>query len=109
MTRVPDPPDRATYDRLYNERSECVGFGAETGMRVPCPFCCHPNFQEWKIWPDHPLHVETVLAKDAECPNCGRGIKALFTRSDSGVQFEMVQTCGDDPPSYLPAMRRVDS
>lgn len=102
MSRIPDAPDLETYNRLQVERYECFGFGAEVGIRVACPFCCHPNFREWKV-----LSVEKDMTEEAVCSNCGRGAKAILDKTPGCTSFEFVQTCGDDPPPYMPPMRRV--
>jgi hypothetical protein len=31
----------------------------------------------------------------------------VYTESMGGTSFEIVQTAGEDPPDYLPQMRRV--
>ena len=106
MTLAPQNLDE--YNARYNARIRYTGFGPDTRVFVPCPFCCAPDFMTWKVWPGDPENVEAVMAKGATCASCKRGCRALFTRLGSGgVTFEVVQTEGDAPPDWLPAMRRV--
>ncbi len=85
--------------------SKIVGFGAETGMEVACPFCGNPNWCKYTI-----LECQSVMAQEHVCKHCYRGAKAIFTRHPGGVFFEMVQTSGPNPPDWFePKMRRVDA
>jgi hypothetical protein len=105
---MPDPETLEEYNRLYNERTVYEGHFADATMTVPCPFCCAPSFMRWYILPLKSPDVEKAMSEGAVCSSCGRGMKAIFQRTRSGVSFECVQTRGDDVPSYLPPMRRVD-
>jgi hypothetical protein len=96
-------PDEVAYEEKSHRNSTLSGFGFETEVHVPCPFCAEPDFIV------HPItDPETAYARGAVCGSCGRGMRALVTRSKAGVSFELVQTAGDDPPAWLvPALRRV--
>jgi hypothetical protein len=97
------PPTRAEYDRRFaaNQRLEGYGIGNVT-QHMPCPFCAAPDFMV-----HHILDVEEVMSLGATCQECGRSLKAIFTRSEGTVHFELVQTGGDDAPDYLPVIRRL--
>lgn len=103
-----DPPDRETYDRLFAERTRYTGQFSETRCHLPCPFCAAADWSSWTVWPGHPDNVEIACQRDVTCFSCGRGAKAIVTRSGAGsIGMEWVQTRGEDPPAYLPPMRRV--
>jgi hypothetical protein len=91
------------YGAQYLANARVEGFGATTTQVMPCPFCCEPDFMRVRI-----MHAETDMQKGGICKKCGRGSRAIFTRSGQGTTFEFVQTCGDAPPDYVPQMRRVD-
>lgn len=99
-----DPPDLETYNKLYQERNVISGFGLDTTMSLPCPFCCEAGFLELK--PADPK-MDDAMTRETICKKCLRGAKTELKRDQSGVRFEVVQTCGVDPASYLPPMRRV--
>src|SRR5260370_33476595 len=85
-----------------NQRIEGFGHDKVT-MHVPCPFCAEPDFMVYKI-----IEVEQALQKGGTCSHCHRSAKALLQRADTGVQFEIVQTGGDQPAEWLtPMMGRV--
>lgn len=98
-----EPTSKEEYERLYHERTEYFGFGLETGMSVPCPWCCAPGFMRWKI-----LEVEQAMERGATCKECGRAMKGIVTKANGGTSLEMVQTGGPDANlPWLPPMRRV--
>lgn len=102
-----DPPDKATYERLYHQNTKIEGFGMEVRQVLACPFCCAPGFMTlWVIKNGGP---SAGLEKGATCEMCKRGAKGIVEHTPGGgTKFEIVQTCGEDPPAYLPPMRRVD-
>lgn len=104
MSKHIAPTNLDEYQAAYHAGVEYLGRGIDTGMKVPCPFCCAPDFMSWKVIGEG--SAEDVMGKGAVCVECGRGVRALYQRSAAGLRFEMVQTVGDDPPSWLPAMRR---
>lgn len=109
--RRPDPETLDEYNRLQMAGAIVGGFGPETYMTVPCPFCGEPELATWYVWPGHPKNVFAVASKEMVCRNCDRGIRHLFAQSADGwaTRYEVVQTRGDDPPAYLPPMRRDDA
>jgi hypothetical protein len=101
MSRAPTSVQE--YLDRYALNQIVTGYGLDTTTHVPCPFCAAPEFMAMKV-----LETEPVLAAGATCRECGRSAKAIFQRDASSVQFEIVQTGGDDPPDWLtPKMRRV--
>jgi hypothetical protein len=97
-----DQPDIESYNRLFNENQKLDGFGLEVTMYMPCPFCCADDFMIFRI-----LEQKEVTRKPHVCRNCNRGAMIVYTESMGGTSFEIVQTAGEDPPDYLPQMRRV--
>lgn len=97
-----DPATREAYDAKAKANTKMSGFGLDTAMHMPCPFCAAPDFLVYRI-----VDVETALSAPRVCATCKRGSKAVFTRGAGGVSFEFVQTEGPDGPAYLPPMRRV--
>lgn len=106
MSTEHDPASKAEYDRLYNRRTKYTGRGVETAVSFPCPFCCEPDWLVTRV-----LESRDAMSKGAVCKACGRGCRAIVQGEAlrGSLQFEFVQTCGDDPPSYLPPIRRVEA
>lgn len=93
------------YEKRFAENQVIEGYGLETTVHLPCPFCAAPDFIIHKV-----VEAEEAYLKGGVCTECGRGAKIEFSvNTPSNKQFEFVQTCGDDPPDYLPPMRRVAS
>lgn len=91
------------YERKFVANTKYSGFGMDTTIHMPCPFCAEPEWRVCKI-----LEVEADNQKEAVCKHCGRGSKVIFNKDSGGFSFEIVQTCGDDAPDYIqPPMRRV--
>ncbi len=98
-----DPPDLESYLKRYHLGSKVEGYGIDVRITSPCPFCAAPDWMTWKL-----LGVRQTMEKGAVCRECGRGARAIFAQSPGSIQFELVQTCGVDPPAYLePKMRRA--
>jgi hypothetical protein len=91
------------YIRLYTANQHMSGRGLETRLHIPCPWCASGEFMVYRV-----VDVYLALEAGAVCGECGRGMRAIVTRSGGGVQCEFVQTCGDPGPDYVPAMRRVE-
>lgn len=103
---LPDqrPTSAAEYLARTHANSKIAGLGLATTMHVPCPFCAAPDFFVCFV-----VSMEKHTEQGATCKECGRGCRAIYTRGPGSVQFEFVQTGGDDPPDWLtPKMRRVD-
>jgi hypothetical protein len=96
-----DPATLDEYNIKSNANHRMTGYGVETAQVLPCPFCGAADFLTARI-----LQFNTDMAKGAVCTACGRGARMITTRDASGVYMEMVQTQGDNPPPYLPPMRR---
>lgn len=96
---------RSEYEAKFaaNQRISGQGVG-NVYVHMPCPFCAEPDFMVYEL-----LASQDAMSKGATCKACRRGIKAIFSRSPSGVSFEIVQTCGDTAPDYVPPMRRVEN
>lgn len=99
-----EPTSKAEYDAMYLAGTHYFGHGLQTGMSVPCPFCCAPGFLSWRI-----LEVEEAMSKDTTCGECMRTLRTLFRKDAHGKSFEMVQTGGPDCiRPWIPPIRRID-
>lgn len=101
---LPEPTNIIEYNARYFDAQRISGYGLETTMHMPCPFCVEPDFLVYRI-----LEVQEAMARGAVCKRCGRGCRAIFTHPNEGhLKFEIVQTVGPDAPEWLePKMRRV--
>lgn len=98
-----EPATREEYEERYGESYRLEGYGiGNVHCHMPCPFCAAPDFIVYEI-----LSMRGTLAKGAECKECGRGMRCVFTADESSTAFEMVQTKGADPAPWVPPMRRV--
>lgn len=102
--------DRAEYLKRFHENQRITGFGLQTTMHAPCPFCAAADFMVFKI-----QQTEKAMVDGAVCKECKRGLRAIMHRGAGGavVSFEFVQTEGPapDPGIGVPAIRvlvRVD-
>lgn len=96
-----DPPDLDSYNRKFMGNSGPVGLT----QRFACPFCAEAG------WYSVPF-VEFGKQGETEpiaCEHCGRAAKFVTDRSDGSVTMGVVQTAGEDPPSYLPPMPREEA
>lgn len=96
------PQNMEQYTELAYQNQQITGFGLKTTIHLPCPFCCFPDFMVYKI-----LDAENVPARPHACKCCGRSARCLFNRMPGRTTIEVVQTGGDDQPTWLvPKMRR---
>jgi hypothetical protein len=98
----PTPGSLKAFNDKFNKNTHLDGYGAGTSMAMPCPGCAEPDFLKYEI-----LNTEEAMAKGAICQHCGRGFKAVFTKTKNMTSFKIVQTCGDDLPAYQPAIKRL--
>lgn len=71
---------------------------------LPCPFCAAPDIIVMKA-----LHVQEDLQRGGTCRECGRGIRIIFRDVADKIEYEVVQTCGIDPPNYIEPRPRRDA
>lgn len=97
------PTSKEEYFKRFYENQRVEGFGLDTSMVYPCPFCAAPDWAKNKI-----IEMEEVMARAHHCGECGRSAKMIFDRSANGVSFEVVQCGGPDQADWFePKMRRV--
>jgi hypothetical protein len=99
-----DPATREEYEKRFQQNHRVTGFGIDTTVTFPCPFCAAPGWMTSRV-----LDVEEKIAANRECTECKRGSKGIVTRTANSMTTEFVQTSGPDHPDYLPRMRRVES
>jgi hypothetical protein len=97
-----DPETYDEYEKKQTLHQLIEGYGAAATIHSPCPFCCEPDWMVFSV-----LEMEPVASRGATCKSCGRSAKLVFTRTETAVAFEIVQTGGRPPPSYLPSIRGV--
>lgn len=98
------PESMEQLAHLTQENMRMEGQGLAVVTHAPCPFCAAPDWMKWPI-----LDPRSAMELGAQCGECGRGAKAIFTDFPNGCyQFEFVQTSGPDQPDWFhPKMRRV--
>jgi hypothetical protein len=99
-----EPASMAEHSAKTIANSVVTGWGIDgVTNHTPCPFCAEPEWLVFRV-----IDTEEAIKRDTICQHCGRSAKALVRRDTSGVSFEIVQTGGADPPSWLtPAPRRM--
>jgi hypothetical protein len=113
------PTSREEYEERFHANQKITGFGLDTTMHMPCPFCAAPDFMVYRVIdtetaPDFMVYrvidTETALVEGAVCSECKRGAAIEFSvNTPSNKQFEMVQTSGEPAPDWLPPMRHRGS
>lgn len=101
-----EPTSMQEYTERFHANQNVSGFGIETTMHMPCPFCAAPEFMVYRI-----IDSEAAMQEGAVCSSCKRGAAIEFSvNTESMKQFEVVQTSGAAQPSWLqPQMRRRPS
>lgn len=92
------PQSREEYTERYIQNNTQTGEGDQIVRRLPCLFCAAPDL----------ILIRTLFAKEdlergGTCTECGRGIIVRFLEAGNLMQYEVLQTVGDDPPDYLDA------
>lgn len=90
------PSNKEEFLQRFNENQKLSGFGLETTMHVPCPFCAAPDFMVYKI-----IDSAAAMARGGTCNVCDRSMKAIFDRKPGVTSFTIVQTGGPDQPEWL--------
>lgn len=97
-----DPATFEEYEERTSQNTEIVGHGLATATHVACPFCGAAGYAVWPV-----MSAQEAMSKDTTCTACGRSGRAVVERTESGIEVEFVQTAGEDPPAYLPRIRRI--
>ena len=92
------------YLERVNKNQKITGYGIDTTMHLPCPFCGAPDFTVYKV-----LEAQDAMKKESICSECKRGARAIFHNSHGGIEFEVVQTVGPDPDVEGIVMPRRDT
>lgn len=102
------PKNAQEFQERYIQNNTVEREGTATEIRhLPCIFC---GAADMVIL--HALRVQEDLERGGTCMDCGRGIRIVFngdTRNTDGVTYEVVQTCGDEPPDYIDPKPRRDA
>ncbi len=97
------PRNQDDYLRRFYANHSVDGFGLDTRVHMPCPFCAAADFAIFRI-----VDMREVLRHEATCAECGRSGRSIFVSDKPDEKLiEFVQTGGDDPPAWLePKPRR---
>jgi hypothetical protein len=98
LKRLPTTMQEFQDRYMQNNTVENEGTASEI-RHMPCMFCGAPD-----VILLHALRVQEDLERGGTCPDCGRGIRVVFsadTRTTDGVNYEVFQTVGDEPPDYI--------
>lgn len=100
-----DPKTAEEYVEKHSRNENVTGYGLDTTIHLPCPFCAESDFVIAPI-----MQVQQALENENVCNKCGRGLKISyeFDESTSTLKMEPLQTCGSEPAPYLPKFRRVN-
>jgi hypothetical protein len=100
------PKSMQEYTERFHANQKITGYGIDTTMHMPCPFCAAPEWMVYRI-----IDSETAMVEGAVCSECNRGAAMEFqVNTPSNKQFEVVQTAGEPQPDWLqPMMRRRGS
>jgi hypothetical protein len=93
---------QAEYERRFAANHRIEGFGVGVRQHMPCPFCAAADFMIVAI-----LNPADAMARGATCRECHRSARFVFRGEPGAIAGEMVLTGGDDPPDFLPPMRRI--
>lgn len=91
------------YERRSHENSRVDGYGLD-GMTIhsPCPFCAAPDFHVYTL-----ITMRDVTSRETICKECKRGLRVDILDGATSTVATFWQTCGDDPPDYLPKFPRA--
>lgn len=100
------PSSLDEYNRRFAANAKVSGYGMDVAQHFPCPFCAAP---EWLVIKIMDLAMDSSAMSSARtCKECGRSGRMLLNpTAGGGSSMELVQTGGDDPPPWMPAIRRV--
>ena len=97
------PQTKEEFERLFHQNQNITGFGIETTMHMPCPFCAAADWNVFRV-----IDSQEALAKRSHCSTCKRTVQGNIVRTPNEVSFGMTLVEGDDPPSWSP-MQRADA
>lgn len=97
------PQSMDEFLERFHTNAKVTGYGIDNmDVHIPCPFCAAPDFMCYKTF-----QTESTMMKGATCSQCGRSAKAIFAANPE-VGFEIIQTGGDDQPTWLePKIRKL--
>lgn len=106
IPKMSEPTSIEEYNKRAKANLRYEGRFADTKTILPCPFCAAPD---WLVYPVTAAMDDYKQIQDPRtCKECGRTAALIITRTDSGVQQELVQIAGPDAPEWLtPKPRRV--
>ncbi len=91
-----EPKSMAEYLTRFQQAERVSGYGLDTTIHVPCPFCAAPDWMVYKI-----MEVEIAGETGATCKECKRSAR-MPVRTERGAKIiQLVQTGGPKQPDWL--------
>lgn len=85
----------AELNATIEANTTITGFGLDTTMHAPCPFCGAPDFMVYRI-----IDSREAMAKGGTCTACKRSMRGIVQSNPLQTQVSFVQTGGDDLPDW---------
>lgn len=100
-----EPKNFKDYVERFYSNQKYSGFGLDTTIHMPCPFCAAEDFIVSTI-----IKIEIKMRLNNVCKECSRGMRIIFKRTGCTVNFECFQSSGPDQSEWLtPKMPRIES
>lgn len=98
------PRSMEEFTARYLRNQRVGGFGLDTHMVAPCPFCGAAEWMTWHITGQVGGHedMQTAMQQGATCGECGRSGRFVhYPTPAGGTQITLVQTGGPDVPEWM--------
>lgn len=95
--------EREAFEARYRKNERCFGVGIETSLAIPCPFCGAADLYVAKV-----IEFREISGRDHQCRECRRSSRVVYVVLAGSTTFEVVQSGGDDPPTWQSTARRVE-
>jgi transcription elongation factor Elf1 len=96
------PKSRDEFQRRFRSNSFLDDTGFSVTQHFPCPACAAADWLVTRL-----VDLDQFVGQEFVCHECGRGF--AFHSPSSGVtssSYEVVQTCGEDLPPWIPFIQR---
>jgi hypothetical protein len=99
---LPPPESKLEYEERLTHNTDLSGFGFDTSVHMPCPFCAAPDFLIYKV-----LEVASAFQQDTTCAHCKRTVRGALHTTPNTATMRLFQVAGDDPPPWAPPIPRL--
>jgi len=96
-----DPESGEEYAKKFHANQRITGYGLETTMHLPCPFCAEPDFRVYRV-----IDSEIAWKEPAVCKHCERGLELVIERTATGTTMQFFQSSGPEQPRWSNMPRR---